>query len=153
MRQRTDVPVLCAYSAYPSSPTSVTQPQVLRDPSAGFVYHFILPTRAVRVSAKGLISEVHLSKSYVRCHARSAHGRRSGRLIAGFIASKLVNSSGEGMLLDIVLGTVGAMVGGCLFNVFGMAGVSGLNVYSVVVAVIGAAAFLIVYHALTSRRA
>ena len=74
-------------------------------------------------------------------------------LVAGFIASKLVNNSGEGMLLDIVLGIVGAVVGGWLFNVFGMAGVTGLNVYSLVVAVIGAAVFLIVYHALTRRRA
>jgi len=73
-------------------------------------------------------------------------------LIAGFIASKLVNKSGEGMLLDIVLGIVGAVVGGWLFNMFGMAGVTGLNVYSLVVAVIGAAVFLIVYHALMRRR-
>jgi uncharacterized membrane protein YeaQ/YmgE (transglycosylase-associated protein family) len=74
-------------------------------------------------------------------------------LVAGFIASKLVNKSGEGMLLDIVLGIVGAVVGGWLFNVFGMAGVTGLNVYSLVVAVIGAAVFLVLYHALTRRRA
>jgi len=73
-------------------------------------------------------------------------------LIAGFIASKLVNKSGEGMLLDIILGIVGAVVGGWLFRAFGMAGVTGLNVYSLAVAVIGAALFLIVYHALTSRR-
>jgi uncharacterized membrane protein YeaQ/YmgE (transglycosylase-associated protein family) len=74
-------------------------------------------------------------------------------LIAGFIASKLVNKSGDGMLLDILLGIVGAVVGGWLFNMFGMAGVTGLNVYSLVVAVIGAAVFLIVYHALVNRRA
>jgi uncharacterized membrane protein YeaQ/YmgE (transglycosylase-associated protein family) len=73
-------------------------------------------------------------------------------LVAGFIASKLVNKSGDGMLLDIVLGIVGAVVGGWLFNVFGMAGVTGLNVYSLVVAVVGAAVFLVVYHALVSRR-
>ncbi len=72
-------------------------------------------------------------------------------LVAGFIASKLVNKSGEGMLLDIILGIVGAVAGGWLFNVFGMPGVTGLNLYSLVVAVIGAAVFLIVYHAL--RRA
>ncbi len=73
-------------------------------------------------------------------------------LIAGFIASKLVNKSSDGMLLDIILGVVGAVVGGWLFNMFGMAGVTGLNVYSLVVAVIGAALFLIVYHALINRR-
>lgn len=72
-------------------------------------------------------------------------------LIAGFIASKLVNKTGEGMLLDILLGIVGAVVGGWLFHTFGMPGVSGVNLYSLVVAVIGAAVFLIVYHALTRR--
>jgi uncharacterized membrane protein YeaQ/YmgE (transglycosylase-associated protein family) len=66
---------------------------------------------------------------------------------------QLVNKSGEGMLLDILLGIVGAVVGGWLFHAFGMPGITGLNLYSVVVAVIGAAAFLIVYHALTNRRA
>jgi len=73
-------------------------------------------------------------------------------LLAGFIASKLVNKSGEGMLMDIALGVVGAVVGGWLFHAFGMQGVSGLNVYSLVVAVIGAAVFLIIYHAFTNRR-
>lgn len=70
-------------------------------------------------------------------------------LIAGFIASKIVNKSGEGLILDIVLGVVGAVVGGWLFHTFGMPGVTGLNIYSLLVAVVGAAAFLIVYHALT----
>lgn len=73
-------------------------------------------------------------------------------LIAGFIASKLVNKSGEGMLLDILLGIVGAVLGGWLFNAFGMQGVTGLNVYSVAVAVIGATVFLVAYHSLTTRR-
>ena len=72
-------------------------------------------------------------------------------LLAGFIASKLVNKTGEGMLMDIVLGVVGAVVGGWLFHTFGMAGVSGVNLYSLVVAVIGAVVFLVVYHALTRR--
>jgi uncharacterized membrane protein YeaQ/YmgE (transglycosylase-associated protein family) len=72
-------------------------------------------------------------------------------LLAGFIASKLVNKSGEGMLLDIVLGIVGAVIGGWLFHTFGMPGVMGFNIYSLVVAVVGAAVFLIVYHALTRR--
>jgi uncharacterized membrane protein YeaQ/YmgE (transglycosylase-associated protein family) len=73
-------------------------------------------------------------------------------LIAGFIASKLVNKSGDGMVLDILLGIVGAVLGGWLFNAFGMPGVTGLNVYSLLVAVIGAAVFLIVYHALARRK-
>ena len=73
-------------------------------------------------------------------------------LIAGFIASKLVNKSGEGLLLDIVLGVVGAVLGGWLFSMFGMQGVTGLNIYSILVAVVGAAVFLLVYHALIRRR-
>src|ERR1700722_2321985 len=72
-------------------------------------------------------------------------------LIAGFIASKLVNKTGEGMLMDIVLGIVGAVVGGWLFRTFGMPGVTGLNLYSLLVAVAGAAVFLVIYHALSRR--
>jgi uncharacterized membrane protein YeaQ/YmgE (transglycosylase-associated protein family) len=73
-------------------------------------------------------------------------------LIAGFIASKIVNKSGEGFLLDIVLGVIGAVIGGYLFQTFGMAGVTGLNLYSVLVAVVGAVVVLVVYHALIRRR-
>jgi uncharacterized membrane protein YeaQ/YmgE (transglycosylase-associated protein family) len=69
-------------------------------------------------------------------------------LIAGFIGSKLVNKRGEGLFLDIVLGIIGAVVGGWLFNFFGAAGVSGLNIYSLVVAVVGAVLVLVVYHAI-----
>ena len=67
-------------------------------------------------------------------------------LIAGFIGSKIVNRTGEGALLDIVLGVVGAVVGGFLFNQFGAAGVSGLNLYSLLVAVVGAVVVLFLYH-------
>ena len=69
-------------------------------------------------------------------------------LIAGFIGSKIVNKSGEGVMLDIILGVVGAVVGGWLFNTFGHSGVTGLNLYSLLVAVIGAVIVLVVYHAL-----
>ena len=72
-------------------------------------------------------------------------------LISGFIASKLINKTGEGFVLDIVLGIVGAVVGGWLFNRFGMAGVTGLNLYSLLVAVVGAAVLLVVYHILFRR--
>ena len=72
-------------------------------------------------------------------------------LISGFIASKLVNKTGEGIVLDIVLGIVGAVIGGWVFNSFGASGVTGLNLYSLVVAVIGAVLFLVIYHAI--RRA
>ena len=72
-------------------------------------------------------------------------------LVAGFIGSKLVNKRGEGIILDVLLGVVGAVIGGWLFNKFGAAGVTGLNLYSLLVAVIGAVVVLLVYHAL--RRA
>jgi len=69
-------------------------------------------------------------------------------LLAGFIGSKLVNKRGEGLILDIFLGIVGAIVGGWLFNTFGATGVTGLNLYSLLVAVIGAMVVLVVYHAI-----
>lgn len=72
-------------------------------------------------------------------------------LVAGFIGSKVVNKTGEGLVLDIVLGIVGAVIGGFLFNQFGAAGVTGLNVYSLVVAVVGAIVVLLVYHLLIRR--
>jgi len=72
-------------------------------------------------------------------------------LLAGFIGSKIVNKQGEGMILDIVLGIVVALAGGWLFNTFGASGVTGLNLYSLLVAVIGSVILLVVYHAV--RRA
>jgi uncharacterized membrane protein YeaQ/YmgE (transglycosylase-associated protein family) len=72
-------------------------------------------------------------------------------LISGFIGSKLINKRGEGLILDIVLGIVGAVVGGWLFQFFGASGVTGLNIYSLVVAVVGAMLVLVIFHAL--RRA
>lgn len=74
-------------------------------------------------------------------------------LIAGFLGSKIVNKTGSGVLMDIVLGIVGAIVGGYVFTFFGQEGVTGLNLYSLVVAVIGAIIVLVVYHALFNRRA
>jgi uncharacterized membrane protein YeaQ/YmgE (transglycosylase-associated protein family) len=74
-------------------------------------------------------------------------------LIAGFIGSKLVNKTGEGVILDIVLGVAGAVVGGWLFSMFGAHGVTGVNLYSLFVAVIGAVLVLVLYHAVTGRRA
>ena len=72
-------------------------------------------------------------------------------LAAGFIGSKVINKSGEGFFLDIILGVVGAVVGGWLFSFLGAHGVTGLNIYSLVVAVVGAIVVLVVYHAI--RRA
>jgi uncharacterized membrane protein YeaQ/YmgE (transglycosylase-associated protein family) len=73
-------------------------------------------------------------------------------LIAGFIASKIVNKTGQGAVLDIVLGIVGAVIGGSLFTTLGMAGVTGFNLYSLLVAVVGAVLLLVVYHAVSRRR-
>ncbi len=72
-------------------------------------------------------------------------------LLAGFIASKIVNKTGEGIALDIVLGVVGAVVGGFLFNLIGQVGVTGFNLWSLFVAVIGAVLLLVAYHMLTGR--
>ncbi|HLY46314.1 MAG TPA: GlsB/YeaQ/YmgE family stress response membrane protein [Stellaceae bacterium] len=69
-------------------------------------------------------------------------------LIAGFIASKIVNRSGEGLILDIVLGIVGAFVGGFIFSALGGHGVTGFNLYSMFVAVVGAIVVLVAYHAI-----
>ncbi len=73
-------------------------------------------------------------------------------LIAGFIGSKIVNKQGEGFILDVILGIVGAIVGGFLFAQFGGAGVTGFNLYSMFVAVIGSIVVLFLYHALAGRR-
>jgi uncharacterized membrane protein YeaQ/YmgE (transglycosylase-associated protein family) len=71
-------------------------------------------------------------------------------LISGFIASKIVNRQGEGVLLDIVLGVVGALVGGWIFAAIGHSSVTGVNLYSIFVSVIGAILVLVVYHALSA---
>jgi len=73
-------------------------------------------------------------------------------LVAGFIGSKLVNHTGEGLIRDVLLGVVGAFIGGYLFSLFGASGVTGLNLYSLLVAVVGAVVFLIAYHAIFRRR-
>jgi uncharacterized membrane protein YeaQ/YmgE (transglycosylase-associated protein family) len=74
-------------------------------------------------------------------------------LIAGFIASKIVNKSGQGFFMDLVLGIVGAVVGGFIFSALGATGITGLNIYSMVVAVIGAIVVLLIYHWVSGRRA
>ncbi|HEY6395237.1 MAG TPA: GlsB/YeaQ/YmgE family stress response membrane protein [Candidatus Binataceae bacterium] len=73
-------------------------------------------------------------------------------LIAGFLASMMVNKTGEGMIGDIVLGIIGALVGGFIFNQAGYSGVSGINPWSILVAFIGAVILLVIYHAITGRR-
>ena len=72
-------------------------------------------------------------------------------LIAGFIASKIVNKTGSGLIMDIVLGVVGAFVGGWIVSYFGHTGVTGLNIPSLIVATIGAIVVMLAYHFLFRR--
>ena len=72
-------------------------------------------------------------------------------LIAGFIAGKIVNKTGAGFFLDIVIGIVGALVGGFIFSALGATGVTGFNLYSMIVAIIGAVVVLLIYHAVAGR--
>jgi uncharacterized membrane protein YeaQ/YmgE (transglycosylase-associated protein family) len=74
-------------------------------------------------------------------------------LIAGFLGSKIVNKHGSGLFIDIILGIVGAVVGGWLTGFFGFGGVSGINLYSILVATCGAVVVLWLYHALRGRSA
>ncbi len=73
-------------------------------------------------------------------------------LIAGFIASKIVTSRGQGFWIDIALGIVGALVGGFLFESLGAQGITGFDLPSMIVAIIGAIVVLLAYHAITGRR-
>jgi len=73
-------------------------------------------------------------------------------LISGFVASKVVNDRGEGCFLNIALGLVGAMVGGWLFTTIGGSSITGFNLYSMFVAIIGAIVALLLWHAITGRR-
>jgi uncharacterized membrane protein YeaQ/YmgE (transglycosylase-associated protein family) len=112
-------------------------------------------------SAAGAISIFQLGAGIAQPKAINSRVRKPARqgvsmslfawiilgLIAGFIASKIVNKTGEGVLLDIVLGIIGAVVGGLLFGIFGGMGVSGLNLHSLIVAVVGAIVVLWGYHA------
>jgi uncharacterized membrane protein YeaQ/YmgE (transglycosylase-associated protein family) len=73
-------------------------------------------------------------------------------LIAGWIGSLIVDSGGKGPMLDIVLGIVGALVGGFIFNLLGAYPVTGFNFYSLFVAVVGSVVVLVIYHAVAGRR-
>lgn len=74
-------------------------------------------------------------------------------LISGFIASKIGSTSSSGAVTNFVLGIVGAVVGGWLFNTIGHVGVTGVNLYSILVAVVGAVIVLFIYHPLVGKRA
>jgi uncharacterized membrane protein YeaQ/YmgE (transglycosylase-associated protein family) len=72
--------------------------------------------------------------------------------IAGWLGSMIVNKQGEGMFLDIVLGIVGALVGGWVFAALGSTGVTGFNLWSVLVAVLGSVLVLLVYHSISRQQ-
>jgi uncharacterized membrane protein YeaQ/YmgE (transglycosylase-associated protein family) len=72
-------------------------------------------------------------------------------LIAGWIASKLVHDSGQGLVMNVILGVVGAIVGGFVFSALGGAPVTGFNLYSMFVAIVGAVIVLFLYHLLAGR--
>ena len=67
--------------------------------------------------------------------------------LAGWIGSLIINKRGEGLFLDIILGIVGGVVGGWLMGVLGSTGVTGFNIWSLFVAVVGAIVLLLVKHA------
>lgn len=68
-------------------------------------------------------------------------------LLAGFLASKIVNRRGESILLDVGLGLFGAVIGGWIFRAMGTAGATGFNLWSLVVALIGSVILLLLGHA------
>ena len=72
--------------------------------------------------------------------------------IAGWLGSLLINKSGEGVFLDIILGIVGGVVGGWIFSMVGSTGVTGFNLWSLFVAVVGAMVVLMLKHALVGPR-
>ena len=74
-------------------------------------------------------------------------------LLAGFIGSRVVNRTGEGLVRDMILGILGAVVGDAICTELGLVGVTGVNLTSVVVAAIGAILILVVYHAVRGQRA
>lgn len=73
-------------------------------------------------------------------------------LIVGFIASKLLNKTGYGLRRDCLLGVVGAIVGGFLSNLLRKSSDSGVDLYSVMVAIVGAGVFMLIDYALFRRR-
>jgi uncharacterized membrane protein YeaQ/YmgE (transglycosylase-associated protein family) len=73
-------------------------------------------------------------------------------LIAGFIGSKIVDKQGQGFWLNIALGIIGALVGGFIFDLIGSTGVTGLNIWSMIVAIIGSVVVLWIYNAVSGRR-
>ena len=74
-------------------------------------------------------------------------------LVAGYIASQIVDREGKGLWPNMALGIVGAIVGGVIFSALGGVGITGINLYSLIVAVVGSIVVLWVYNAVRGRRA
>jgi uncharacterized membrane protein YeaQ/YmgE (transglycosylase-associated protein family) len=74
-------------------------------------------------------------------------------LIAGFLAKLFVAGEGPGGLIgDLLVGIAGAFIGGLVFNFFGHSGPDGLNLYSIIVSMIGAVLLLLIMRAVSGRR-
>lgn len=73
-------------------------------------------------------------------------------LITGFVASRIVGAEGQGCIINIVLGLIGALVGGMLFSALGERVFWRFSLGSMFVAIIGAVVVLVIYHAVTGRR-
>jgi len=73
-------------------------------------------------------------------------------VIAGFLGKAVVPGDGPGGVLgDLVVGVVGALLGGWLFNAFGNPGVTGLNLWSIIVAFVGSVVLLLIFRVITRR--
>lgn len=73
-------------------------------------------------------------------------------LISGWIASKVVDNKGKGLIVNLVLGIIGSLVGGWIFALIGAMPVTGFNLWSLFVSVVGAVVVLVIYHALFGRK-
>lgn len=74
--------------------------------------------------------------------------------LAGWIASMIMKTDAEqGAIANIVVGIIGAIIGGFVFRMFGASAVTGLNLYSLLVSVVGAVIALFIYKAITGRSA
>ena len=99
-----------------------------KDGNAGDMVNFLI------LGDEDQMKKVFTSAGWVKVDAGV-----SETVLAGFIASHLVNHRGEGMILDVLLGIVGAVLGGWIFHMLGMAGVNRLDLHSLIVAAAGSA--------------
>jgi len=75
-------------------------------------------------------------------------------IIAGFLAKAIVPGEGPGGVLgDLIIGIVGALIGGWIFNTFGHIGVTGINLWSIHVAFVGGVVLLLIIRLVSGRPA